>query len=307
MAKKVRNKLHIELLMGVILLAVLTGAYVVSRSWRCQTGGQQPADSQVRFLMDETDWKIDDMDAYYSVLAYISYARFLAQQCGMIGDELYCSVAQIQPPYAISPLSIRVQDMQVLDTLDAESLAVAEKAFIKNTGAAADDWRMALSTMSDQELSRETLEQVSQYLVVDVVLTPGTNEPMIMTSSQLNMTLADEHGFIRDGDAWVGKKYRSGSFGAILETDKPIGYVECVITGNGKYIIQQQENEAFANLKGFFVISGQTHLKLLYVVTNEELASGKLALTCRMHQSILHGSFYSNAGYIIRLQRRTEE
>lgn len=307
--KKISGRTVAELALGAVLILALVFFYAYSREARIRyaKGREAPSGQTVHFRLAEEDWAIADVTEYYSSLSYIPAERFALQQCGGIGDTVYHTAMVKYAGMTHVPLGLRVTSAAVLDSLPDRYQAAAEQQFAKETPQGVCSWAGAVYGADRTEpLTQEALEAVTQYLVVELVLFNPSGAEMFLGSDGLCVTAVDAQGCDRVSASSAFHSYSAMGRYALLEADQPVDYVGMGMNAEGKATHYRQPVRELAQMGDSFYVEEEMHLKLLYIVTNEELAGGGLAL-CSQKERGGEGQAYSNAGYAIRLQEETAD
>lgn len=312
MIKRVHEKLHLELFLGIILFMVLTGAYVLESTARYTAAKQADASAPaVYFRENESDWTISNPYEYYSSLSYIGWPRFHEQQSGTVCDILcYACWDNKQPSAVCTPVNIQVTGMRVLDALEQDDSSALKSYMRAASATKISDWNILLSRrmLAPEIASLEQLEMISQYIILDIIITPQSGNSILLGNNELSIGLAHEDGTVSSKNFLQGEGYCSSGKFILLQADRTIGLVDydSQLRERIRYVEPGQPG-VYENVVPKYSIDSQTHLKLLYVVTNEELESGRLAVFSDRHADMRSGQFYSNAGYIIYLQGEDRE
>lgn len=306
--KKISRKTAVELALGLVLLLSLVCFYAYSREARISyaKGRDNTEGQSVHFRLTEEDWAIADMTGYYSALSYIPAARFALQQCGKVGDTVYCAAQSGLIDLTYVPLGIQVTAVAVLDTLPDRYMETAEQQFSNADRAGGRNWNGAVYDCENpaETFTQQQMEALTQYMIVELALYNPTDIDMILTNNALCLTAVDAQGSDRRPAGNIYSSYSAMGRCVLLEADRPVDYVGLGMNAEGQQMHYRQPVRALAQMGNSFYVEEEMHIKLLYIVTNEELAEDGLAL-CSLKERGGEGQPYSNAGYAIRLQEET--
>lgn len=311
MKKGMNKKTAAELVMGMVLIVSMVCFYGYSQDIRIgfakelSNNGEKQA---VHFRMDEEDWSIPDMWEYYSSLSYISQERFALQQCGKTNELLYCAVWTGCGEEAVRvPMGLQVTGVTVLDTLPEDYMAAAQETFSKEDGrTGVCNWNQGVIDPEhrDEQISRERLEELTQYVLVDVALYNPLGKELTLTDSSFCLRAVDELGL---NCAKTAEGYHSNSASgkhAMVECDQPLDYAGIGSNAEGKVVYYRQPAKSLDAVRCFpgFYVEQEMHMKFLYILTNEELADDNLAF-CSLRSRGGEGKMGpSNEGFVVRLQ-----
>ena len=294
----------VEVVMGAVLLISIIGFYalqhngdsnaenstIVSTQNNGENGNQLDSGGK-SYTMPVYNGKSDSIGTlaekmdYYSKKVYITQENFLNQQYANIGDTAYCA-ARISNSLNYTTVSAKITNIEVTKKINDEYMRCIETK-VKDSGKyGSKEWNCFIRNHANMSaaVTKEMAESISSYVIVDIVLNNYTDNDLKISMSDLKMAVVEDNGLISWGTYSEAANSDYVSMGAtgdnciILDKDKQVDYVGRINNGSGD-TVDYHEPDASLALFGsnvFYLDQGELKLKLLYIITDKELATGKV-------------------------------
>jgi len=323
----------VEVVMGAVLLISVIGFYSLQQNGdkdaqksttassenNSESGQLIGSDGQPYTLAVREDKSVnmditDKMD-YYSKKVYITEENFLNQQYGNIGDTVFWATLKANS-LNYTPASAKVTNIKITNEISDEYMNLVDKKVSRAQKSGSLGWNCFVRNFAnmDDTVTKEKAESLSSYVIADVALTNYTDNEIIINLSSLNMPVIEDNGVMSSNtySESVNKDYVSragdGNNYVLLEMDKPVDYVGMIssVSGtpgvsNSTYYHEPDPSMAFSESE-FYLAKGELKLKLLYVITDKELATGKVCF-CGGNGTEGISTRYSNNGFRIRINQ----
>ena len=328
----------VEIIMGAVLLISIIGFYALQQEDRDinaqkattvnaennNGSGQVLSSSGQTYNPPVREDKSANLDAtdimnYYSKEMYITEEKFLSQQYGNIGDTVFFS-ASTESSFQYVPASAKVTNIKITNEISDEYMNLVNNRVSSAQKYGSLGWNCFVINHAymDDVVTKEKAESLSSYVIADVTLTNYSDNDIIINLSSLKMPVIEDNGIM----SWytysesVNKDYvsRSGDGNNIvlLQTDKPVDYVGMISSasgnsGVGNSIYYHEPDPSMAVSEGmFYLAKGEIKLRLLYIITDKELATGKVCF-CGGYgtegMSTSDTRRYRNDGFRIRINQ----
>ena len=323
----------VEVVMGAVLLISVIGFYALQQNGdkdaqklttassenNSESGQLIGSDGQPYTLAVREDKSVnmditDKMD-YYSKKVYITEEDFLYQQYGNIGDTVFFSTVSGNSPNYV-PASAKVTNIKITNEISDEYMNLVDKRVSRAQKSGDFGWICFVRNFAnmDEVVTKEKAESLSSYVIADVTLTNYTDSDIIINLGELKMVVIEDNG-VMSSDTYsesVNSDYVSRSGDGcnivLLETDKPVDYVGIINSAstkpgvsNSSFYHEPDVSMAF-NQSMFYLAKGELKLKLLYVITDKELATGKVCF-CGGYGTEGISTRYINNGFRIRINQ----
>ena len=293
--------------MGAVLLISVIGFYALQQSGdkdaqksttassknNGESGQLIGSDGQPYTLAVREDKSVnmditDRMD-YYSKKVYITEEKFLNQQYGSIGDTVFFSTLSGNSPNYV-PASAKVTNIKITNEISDEYMNLVDKKVSRELKSGSLGWNCFVINHANmsEAVTKEKAESLSSYVIADVTLTNYTDSDIIINLGELKMAVIEDNG-VMSLDTYsesVNKDYvsRSGDGNNIvlLQTDKPVDYVGMISSASGNSGVvnstyyHEPDSSMAVSESMFYLAKGELKLRLLYVITDKELATGKV-------------------------------
>ncbi|SEW36051.1 hypothetical protein [[Clostridium] fimetarium] len=324
----------VEVVMGAVLLISIIGFYALQQNGgsnaqkltienpenNSESSGQlldtmgQPYTSAVFNDKSGSNSTIADKMDYYSKKVYITEDKFLNQQYGNIGDTVYCA-KQMATSLNYTPVSAKVTNIEITKKIDNEYMQLIETRVKHEGDYGTKEWNCFIRNHANMSaaVTKEMAESICSYVIVDVVLNNYTGNEIIVDRTELKMAVVEDNGLI----SWstyseaANSDYVSlaatGNNGILLGKDKAVDYVGEITNGtNGFSNYHEPDVNLVKRSDKFYIPTGELKLKLLYIITDKELATGKVCF-CGWDGnegvSNSDGRKYLNTGIRIRINQ----
>lgn len=329
----------VEVVMGAVLVISMIGFYSLQQNGNNDTqtsttqnaqnnsevgqledasisGYQMPVSEDKSAIMDTTDKM-----AFYSQEVFITKEKFLSQQYGNIGDTVIFSMSDTSATNNHVPVSAKITNVNTTKEISDEYMSFVDKTVNRAQKSGCPGWNCFVVNHANmsEAVTKEKVESLSSYVIADVVLTNYSDKDVVITLNSLKMPVIEDNGAM----SWntyseaVDKNYVSrsgdGSNYVLLGMDKPVDYVGMISSStdrfgvsNGTYYHEPDANMALLGEGLFYLPKGELKLKLLYVITDKELATGKVCfcggagIVGSSNSAIIR---YKNDGFRIRINQ----
>ena len=325
----------VEIVMGAVLLISIIGYYALlqhadkdtqklatvnaennSESGLIITSSGQAYTPPVR---EDKSVNVDTTDIinYYSKKVYITEEKFLSQQYGNIGDKvLFATLTGASFKYV--PISAKVTNIKITNEISDEYINLVDKKVSKEHKSGSHGWNCFIINHANMSevVTKEKAESLSSYVIADVTLTNYTDSDIIIDLSALKMSVIEDNGVMSSStySESVNSDYvsREGNNIVLLQMDKPVDYVGKIKSASGtpgisnNTLYHEPDVSLASNENVFYLAKGELKLSLLYVITDKELATGKVCF-CGGYGteggSDSGTRRYSNDGFRIRINQ----
>lgn len=254
-----------------------------------------------RFIKDlSIDKTIEDVTSYYGGIKVMTEEKFNEQQCGKLGDTIFYTQNNN------NPMSLTLNDVSIKEILDQSELEIVEESVKYYTGLA-NNWNCFLHYNNNQvkTVTRDEIEAVSKYVFIDLKLENLNQTELFLYLMDFKLIVTqqnktwDNHFYANPNGLLIPSGIMPVN-SVLISSDKTIQYVTVQNQSNGTIKYYRELNRENATIKDAFYVDDTLNLRLMFVCTDEEIATGRLSLCSNVGNASLNGQF-TNQGFVIEL------